>query len=382
MVKNYNKPDRIQMRIQDFSIICLSVAKGAGTRDLLSGYVYTQKFFDNFIKTATSQKVLPLVSNVIADANCQKFCIKNGIDVSGIKPPKHFVARNIHLKAQLQQIDTALEGTNIKPVLLKGAIQLFDGLYCAFGMRNMADIDFLSTDTKLLQVLGDLGYSINGKGQENKVDEDANTILNSGGSHLTPRVRVNDLVHLEPHFLPVSPMYMDVIPKAFETETLPLPGCDNLVQPTLVNHLIHVLVHTLKHDRDTLDGGISVRGLIDCELIYEKMTPEQKLFTEQYFTNNNAKNLWISWRSLSDWVFRDAKSAIYNSFGSFFLIAEFKLRSLGYHWVFMIAFFNRLMRLFNYKYWTTKVYRKHAKRLVKRDFWDRILSKFKAVVSG
>ncbi len=370
------------MRIQDFAIICLSVAKGSGTRDLLSDYVHTQKLFGDFIKTATSQKVLPLVSCVIADANCQKICIENGIDVSGIKLPKHFVARNIHLKAQLQQIDNALEGSNIKPVLLKGAIQLFDGLYCAFGMRNMADIDFLSTDAKLLQVLGDLGYTISKKGRENKIDVDKNAILNPGENHLSPLARANDLAHLEPHFLPVSPMYMKVIPKAFETETLPLTGCSNLVQPTIINHLIHVLVHTLKHDRDALDGGISVRGLIDCELIYEKMTPEQKLSTEQHFTNHNSRNLWVSWRSLSDWVFRDTKSAIYNSVGSFILIAEFKLRSLGYRWIFMIAFFNRFLRLFNYKYWSTKVYRKHAKRLGERDFWDRIIGKFKSAVRG
>lgn len=370
------------MRIQNFARICLAAAKGSDTLELVSDYEQTQAFYDNLIATAEAQRVLPLISYMIAGVDCRKSCKANNIDVSGIKKPMHFVTRNMHLKAQLLQIDKALNTTNINPALLKGAIHLFDPIYSSIGMRHMADIDILSTDIEFLEVLDKLGYAKIEHGQVGLLDKDDNLNLNSGEYHLAPLIRNNDLVTLEPHILPVSPMYMNMIPKSFEIDTLPVPNCDNFVQPTPVNHLIHVLIHTLKHDRDTLDGGILLRGLIDCELIYEKMTPKDRVFAEQHFINQNAKSLWQSWRSLSDWVFNDTKHARYNSFSSFLLITEFEARSLGYRMVFIIAFINRFIQFFKYRYWSTNTYKKHIKRLIKNDFWERIFSKFKTALKG
>lgn len=76
------------------------------------------------------------------------------------------VERNKSIKAQVLQIASRLNQVGVEPILLKGAVHLFDSAYGDFGARMMRDVDILVSDDEIeqvLEVLAQLGYCPTGK---------------------------------------------------------------------------------------------------------------------------------------------------------------------------------------------------------------------------
>jgi hypothetical protein len=77
------------------------------------------------------------------------------------------VERNGALRAEVLRIAANLNEVGIEPILLKGAINLFDSAYGDFGARMMTDIDILVPEAKIahaLPPLEKLGYGPAGEG--------------------------------------------------------------------------------------------------------------------------------------------------------------------------------------------------------------------------
>jgi Uncharacterised nucleotidyltransferase len=77
------------------------------------------------------------------------------------------VERNGALRAEVLQIASSLNEVGIEPILLKGAINLFDSAYGNFGARMMSDIDVLVPELeipRILAALAKLGYRPEGEG--------------------------------------------------------------------------------------------------------------------------------------------------------------------------------------------------------------------------
>jgi Uncharacterised nucleotidyltransferase len=77
------------------------------------------------------------------------------------------VQRNEAVRAEVLRIAASLNGVGLEPILLKGAINLFDSAYGDFGARMMTDIDILILETEIaraLPPLEKLGYGPAGEG--------------------------------------------------------------------------------------------------------------------------------------------------------------------------------------------------------------------------
>jgi hypothetical protein len=76
------------------------------------------------------------------------------------------VERNKSIKAQVLQIASRLNQVGVEPILLKGAVHLFDSAYGDLGARMMRDVDILVSEDEIervLEVLAELGYRPTGK---------------------------------------------------------------------------------------------------------------------------------------------------------------------------------------------------------------------------
>jgi hypothetical protein len=77
------------------------------------------------------------------------------------------VERNRALRAEVLRIAASLNELGVEPILLKGAINLFDSAYGDFGARMMMDIDILIPETEIAHALAPLerlGYRPVGEG--------------------------------------------------------------------------------------------------------------------------------------------------------------------------------------------------------------------------
>lgn len=355
------------MEIRELAKTCKMIASGTNVPPEASLSLSAPKALEVVLRKADMQRVTPLIVHYLSKNMQQSALSEQTQAYLTLKNPRLARARAVHLKAQLLDIDAALEGTHIHPVLLKGSIQIFWDLYPSIALREMADIDVMSTDPAFSDALRKRGY---------KPIEDGNAAqtLLSGEHHLPPLAQPQDLVAVEPHILPVAPRYAHLIPANFETNVLAVSGCKNLKRPSLENHLIHVLIHAIKHDRDTLGSGLVLRGLLEAELIFERLNSAEKEKCEAHFKACNASGFWTAWRDLADWTFHDQKRARFHSIRAFFLITEFELRSKGHLMVFLISSTNRLFSVFSTRYWQSQTFKKHYRRYVKKDFWERILS--------
>jgi hypothetical protein len=76
-------------------------------------------------------------------------------------------ARNTTIRAEVLQIASSLNEVGIEPILLKGAIHLFDSAYGDFDARMMSDIDLQVPEadiSRALMGLAKLGYRPAGEG--------------------------------------------------------------------------------------------------------------------------------------------------------------------------------------------------------------------------
>lgn len=76
-------------------------------------------------------------------------------------------ARNRRLRAAVLEVVSALEAIGVEPVLLKGAVQLFDDAYQDVGARTLVDLDLLIPEGRISPIverLAEIGYSTEGAG--------------------------------------------------------------------------------------------------------------------------------------------------------------------------------------------------------------------------
>lgn len=363
------------MDIRAFANLCYRIAKGESVpldQELRLG---GSEAVSRLLKQATEQRVTPLIVHYIFMHPDQLSLSKEVKDRIAVSRPMLATARALKFKAQLLEIDAYLTGTKIQPVLLKGAIQLFSDLYSSIGLRYMADIDVLSTDPEFIPALEKMGYDF--AFAEDVIDKQSGEVeaLKAGEHHLAPRARAHDITTIEPHISAVAVRHAHLVPQDFETNTQAAPGCNNLRIPSAENYLIHTLIHSISHDRDAIGSGLVLRGLLECELIYERLSAEQRQNCEKHFKSAGSAGYWNAWRALADWTFHDAKSARFQSLKAFLLISEFELRSKSSFMVLAISTASRFLALLDHRYWSSQTYMKHLGRYQKRAFWTRIFQK-------
>jgi Uncharacterised nucleotidyltransferase len=361
----------VTMNIRQFAQLCQRAAEG---RDCTALLPTGQDARVALARMAQDHRVLPLLAAAMEQSGA------NGIPA--LQTARQYTARNMRIKAQLLELDRDLQGTGHRAILIKGAVQLFTPIYPDIGMRHMADIDILVLDPAFAQQLPLLGYLPKDMAYQDKRDGKGVPVLQHGGWHLTPMIRPKDLVTIEPHLLATSPIVSHLLPADVTTAVISIPGCNTLMQPSRQNHLIISLIHMLKHDRDTLDGALLVRGLVECEILYTRLTATEQAAVAAHFASCGAASLFGAWRALADWLFLADDAAQKRSLAAFLLITEFRLRARGYRMVFAIALLHRLFALANVRYWTSLTFVSHAGRFVRKDFWLRFFDRFRKAYRG
>jgi hypothetical protein len=351
------------MNIRQFAQLCQHAADGKDCAALLPKDPAT------LVAMAKAHRVLPLLATALGQKAAQAAALPQ------LQTPLHHTTRNMRIKAQLLALDQALEGTGQTAILLKGAVGLFDPIYRDSGARYMADIDILVRDGRFAEVLAGLGYVLKDPSYENRLDREGKPILHLGGFHLSPVIRQGDLVTMEPHLLASSPKFAHLLPTDLASDVWEVPGCRNLLLPSRTNHLIVSLIHAIKHDRDTLDGSLLIRGLLECEMLFDRLTDAERRTVEQHFAACGGQSMFRAWRALADWLFRNDDAAQRRSVAAFLLISEFRWRAKGYRAVFLISMGHRLIAPLSLRYWTNLIFVGQVRRLVQKDFWVRFFNR-------
>lgn len=352
------------MDIRSFAEICLSAAKGNDVQSRLQQHLASGVSKKALFDLALQHQVVALLAASFIETGIAEEC--------NSPKPGLFAARQMLMRAQLTQLDAALVARSAQVTLLKGSIQLFRPVYARPGMRQMADIDVLLDDVAALAAFADLGY-------QPASDQEAmpTTLeLGPGKHHLSPLSRPRDIAPIEPHVLATSRNYAHLIGDIIH-RAQPAPGLATILLPDPVDQLLITLVHALFHDRSSMHGGLFLKSLVDCELLYDGLTQDQKREGEALLSERGGGSIWRTWRTFADWCFHRADAAPRHGWRAFLLIREFETRSRGKAGAMSAALANLGIDLLKPHFWRSGQADYFTKKIVDGTFWKRFFIKIR-----
>ncbi|HTY69606.1 MAG TPA: nucleotidyltransferase family protein [Alphaproteobacteria bacterium] len=170
--------------------------------------------------------------------------------------------RNRALRRQAIELLAALNAAGIYPLLLKGALSLFGGLYPDVAARMIRDLDILVPAAQLgdaTRTLGSLGYAVIARYEAGH---------NAYGDFARPHDPGAVDVHLElvetPYLLPATEVWARAKPKEAA------PGAVFFVpspSDAALHHLLHAQVH---HRANFYRGVLELRQLHEFALLIER----------------------------------------------------------------------------------------------------------------
>ncbi|RDE09541.1 nucleotidyltransferase family protein [Pelagibacterium lacus] len=353
--------------LRAFARLCLEAARGRDVRDLLAPHLAAGVPIGGIVELARSHRVVPLLAAPL--------CALGVTDPRNVRPPAYYASYHLHLRQQLLQLEQALRADGCRIVLLKGSIQLFRPLYPRSGMRQMADLDVLLDDAAPLRILAELGYRPTDEGQAMPTSLDV-----APGQHdLGPFWRERDAARIEPHVLPASSQHAYLVGNIAEHAT-PAPGAEALYLPDPADQLILAMVHALCSDRASMHGGLFLRGIVECEMLYDALTDTQRQQAQDRLSARGGAHLWHQWRALADWCLHEDDAARRRSFGAARLIAELELRHRGHAGVLLASSANLAASFLRRDFWRSGRATAYRHRLTDRRFWARFAAKISAAL--
>jgi len=334
--------------------LCIEAARGVDIEEELIQLVDSGMELEKILTVIEQNKVLPLIvvplKNVVNIRNIDQ------TNFPLIRSAKYYLLQNLMLKSQLVELDKALENENIHPVLLKGAIHIFDPIYPCAHMRSMYDLDIYSNNPEILHVLQHLGYRSIFDNTPVSLDDWSRVEL-TDSHHVDPLVHPEHQLSIEIHKYPCLAKNSYLLEKDFNKDSEVIPGCTYLRKPSAVNHLNLALVHSLL-DTAEVPFNYHLRGLVECEILYERLSSEEQQIAFEKFCTSGGAGIWVSWRALADWVFRSDDKAVLRSPRSFWLITEYRLRAHSVYSANTIAFIWKMILRINPRFWLSGRYRK------------------------
>jgi hypothetical protein len=351
--------------IRQFAAICLQTAKGQDVTSALRDALDLGVSKSTLARLARQHQVLALLSPAL-----HRLGIGERFDVLN---PKVFTARPMLMRAQLVELNEALVARGAKVTLIKGSIQLFRSLYGHIGARQMSDIDLLVADSTALTAFSDIGYvSAEGDGTIVKSLE-----LGPGEHHLPQLVRAGSLAPIEAHIHPCSVDCAHLVGDVSRHAT-PASGYEALYLPDGADQLIIALIHAVKQDRNSMHGGLFIKSLVECEMLYEKLSEEERAIAATRLAENGGKGIWQAWRLFADWCFHQGACPPLSRLRAFVLVAEFELRSRGKAGVLFAATGNLIFDVLKPRFWKSGQYHYFSQKIFDRSFWGRLTEKIRA----
>jgi hypothetical protein len=348
-----------------FGQICLGVAKGEDVSELLAAWRINDPEYVDLIRTSHSNKVLPLAAAALHQV---------GVALpSNLPSPSFWVSQNLYLRTQLLQLDKSLNERNAQVLLLKGGIQLFRSAYVRPGMRTMSDLDILIKDAAVLTCFSELGYGPSSPSDKMPTSLD----LEPGAHHLTPIKRPQDIVTIELHVLPASVENAHLVGDLWVRAELP-QGLKATYIPHPVDQLILSVVHAMRHDRNSMHGGLFMRSLVECELLYASLSRSQQQEACDLLRARGALRMWTAWRGFADWCFLNDDAAATRSIATRLLVKEHELRSRSRSGALLASVAHLLVNFTSRDFLTSGRVRYFTKKIFDASFWSRFAQKLRS----
>jgi hypothetical protein len=185
--------------------------------------------------------------------------------------------RNERLRAEAIDMARILNSVGITPVFLKGAANLFGGLYPDPAQRIMLDLDALiSTEQLTIAVRAMQAHGYN---------ELVDTAF-PAHHHYPPLGRAGGTASIELHTTPLDFLAPPLLSSAEIVEhatELSIEGVRFAV-PSACCRLVHCIVHTHFSDHAYIYGDLSLRELLDTALLSRAETIDWRLISKRFNT--------------------------------------------------------------------------------------------------
>nr|WP_281415996.1 nucleotidyltransferase family protein [Azospirillum rugosum] len=162
--------------------------------------------------------------------------------------------RNLRLRAQAVEAIEALNRCHIRPLLLKGACVLLTSPDDRIGARLLTDLDIAVSREHLPRAaacLARLGYE---------------PLPDAVGEHaLAAFARPDDVGSIDLHFRPPGPEAFHHPDRLAESATVVRVGNGQALLPSPTFRALHLIVHDMLHDQQTVTGAIDLRHLCDLD---------------------------------------------------------------------------------------------------------------------
>jgi hypothetical protein len=186
------------------------------------------------------------------------------------------LTRNTQILSQITELNIKLNEANIRPIYIKGAANLIDGLYSDPGERIMADIDLLVPENDFLETVNvceTMGYS-----NSQPIYEEVLDMMHFPSLH-----KEGLPADIEIHRLPTMPRWIKGINgKIIPGEKIEHPafaGCFVLSDA----HKIELnFIHSQLTNGGSLSGLVSFRDLYDLYLLSNRIDVNEVLGKNQY----------------------------------------------------------------------------------------------------
>ncbi|MGD9507599.1 MAG: nucleotidyltransferase family protein [Geminicoccaceae bacterium] len=162
--------------------------------------------------------------------------------------------RNLVLRAQLEDVASCLNRSDVIPVVLKGGARLIDGLWPEPAFRFMHDLDLLVPEASMEACIAALA-SAGWRTFEADVPDERHVMLAHPGA----------IARIELHRTPLPQPWADLLPAArMLTRAKPAPmGRAMVALPSTEDQLVHLVAHGMLQHQFLRNGRFLLRDLIE-----------------------------------------------------------------------------------------------------------------------
>lgn len=231
-----------------------------------------------FFKTAVRNSVLSHL--------CAALCARPTLLATISEAEQHIITvwhatfqeKALQERAAIEEIDHAISHaaplTEV-PILLKGAVRLFDDLYPTLAYRTRADVDLYYGDPALLTLLAGLGY---GSVEPDlfELGEPVSDKLERLHHHLPSIRKTEDSVRIELHLQLIGRLGIGCALQRSEVTTRPCPGLAHIVRLSAIDEFKLAFANTYLCDRGSMNLNMRLRGVYETWLLFDILSEAER----------------------------------------------------------------------------------------------------------
>ena len=273
--------------MQTFPLLCTLTAAALARRpldqDTVAAVAWDRVDWPRLVRLSGTHLLTPALAGPLADPGLDPWV---PAELRDYLAAIHAAAaqRNLALRAQVAAVAAELNGIDVVPVLLKGAIRLVDGLWPDPALRFMNDLDLLVPETELWNCVARLVRAGWQPCAATRQDLAQHVIL----------VHPDAPVRIELHRQPLGGELEGLLPATrmlARATTLGLDGA-TVALPALEDQLVHLVAHgTLQH-AFLRSGRCVLRELAELKLLLGRAEERDVTLARERFAAHGQLLAW------------------------------------------------------------------------------------------